>query len=280
MEPESLTRNPAFIRILLAAFTPTRWIHRIRFEGAEGIPERPCVLVANHSIGAVVEVFAILYAWEKRFGFRGDRPAYGLAHRVAFRVPIVAAIMKGVGAIPADFGSAKRALDSGASVLVFPGGNWEATRSFRRRNEVDFAGHRGWIRVAKDSGVDVIPVSISGSHRVNPVFGRSLFLARLSLFEALFRVRWVPVTLGQFLWAALFVALFREALPGWALAIGAFTVFCLTPLVAIWPARITIRFGEPIPSTAPADDLYREVPARIAADLARRASPRIRARAR
>lgn len=253
-----MARNPAIIRALIVIFTPLRLLHRIRFEGLDRIPERPCLLVGNHSIGAVLEIFGILYAWEKRFGFRYDRPAYGLAHRLAFRVPGVALLMKSVGAIPADFESARRALASG-SLLVFPGGNWEATRKFARGNEVDFDGHRGWIKVAKESGVDILPVAISGAYRVNPVLGRSRRLAKLSLFEALLSVRWLPVTVGQFVFATLFFMLTAGTLPFWLVAIGTFYVFCFTPLVPVWPARITIRFGEPIKSTGSDDEIYRDV---------------------
>lgn len=253
-----MARNPKIIRVLLLFFAPLRVLHRIRFEGLERIPERPCLIVGNHSIGAVLEIFGILYAWEKRFGFLYDRPAFGLAHRLAFRVPGIATLMRGVGAVPADFDSAKLALSKG-SVLVFPGGNWEATRHFRRGNEVDFDGHRGWIQVAKNSGVDILPVAISGAYRVNPVLGRSRWLAKISLFESFLSVRWLPVTVGQFVFAGLFFAVVATKLPLAFALIGTFYVFCFTPLFPIWPARITIRFGEPMKSTAPNDELFRDV---------------------
>jgi 1-acyl-sn-glycerol-3-phosphate acyltransferase len=263
--PRTEFRSPSVIRLVVALFEPLRLVHRMRFEGLDKIPEhRPVLLVANHSIGAALEVFGILSAWRKRFG---DRPAHGLAHRLAFRVPGVAHVMRAIGAVPADFAEAKRALDSGASLLVFPGGNWEATRSFRRGNQVDFDGHRGWIEVAKNSGVEIVPVSISGSYRVNPVLGRSERLARILGFRAALRVRWLPVTAGQFVWTALFLLFALGSAPTVLVLLAAPYVFAFTPLFPIWPARITVRFGDPIPSDGDADALDRDVRALIAARL-------------
>lgn len=260
-----MPRNPAVIRLVATLFEPLRIAHRMRFEGLEKIPEqRPVLLVANHSIGAVLEVFGILSAWEGRFG---DRPAYGLAHRLAFRIPGVASFMRAIGAVPADHAEAKRVLDSGAALLVFPGGNWEATRSFARGNEVDFDGHRGWIAVAKHSGVDVVPVAISGSYRVNPVLARSELLAKLTGFRALLAVHWLPVTVGQLVWTALFLVFVAGDL-SWFVAIpGTILVFAFTPLFPIWPARITVRFGDPMPSDGDSDALDRDVQALIRARL-------------
>jgi len=260
-----MSRNPAVIRFVVTLFEPFRLAHRMRFEGLEKIPEqRPVLLVANHSIGAVLEVFGILSAWEKRFG---DRPAYGLAHRLAFRIPGIASVMRALGAVPADYGVAKRLLDSGAALLVFPGGNWEATRRFTHGNEVDFDGHRGWISVAKASGVDVVPVAISGSYRVNPVLGRSEWLAKLTGFRALLAVHWLPITIGQIVWTLLYLVFVAGALP-WPLAfLGAILVFAFTPLFPIWPARITVRFGDPMASDGDPEALDRDVRALIAARL-------------
>jgi 1-acyl-sn-glycerol-3-phosphate acyltransferase len=252
-----MARDPRFVRFVLLCFAPLRRVHRVRFEGLENIPDRPVLLVANHNIGAAVEIFAILYAWEKRFGFRYDHPAYGLAHHLSSRVPGLTKIMSKVGAIPAEFEGAKRALESGASLLVFPGGNWEATRGFWRGNEVDFGEHRGWMKVAKNSEVDVLPISISGSYAVNPVFFRSRWLAKLLLLDRLLSVRWLPVTLGQCVWAGLFLYLTHGHLPTALSVSGAVILFATTPLVPILPAPITIRFGAPLSSVLPDAELER-----------------------
>ena len=260
-------RNPLAIRALLALFTPLRILHRLEIENLARIPDGPCLLVANHNMGAVIEIAGILYAWEKRFGFQYDRHAYGLAHHLAFRVPGISHFLRGVGAVRADYVSAKAALDAGAGVLVFPGGNWEATRTFAKRNEVDFHNQRGWIRVAKNSNVPIIPVAVIGGHALNPVFGRSRILAKLTLFDFILKGRWLPLSLGQFLWSGLFLYLTAGALPVPVRILGFVVVFCTTPLFPVWPGKVTLSFGEPISSALPDDELYARVTGVIGARL-------------
>lgn len=258
-------RSPVVRRTLVFLFPLVRAIFRIRFEGLDRIPDQPCLLVANHSIGVIPEVWALVYAWEKRFDFRGDHPAYGLAHPFPFRIPGVRRLMEGAGAIPADYPDARAAFSSGASVLVFPGGNWEATRPFTAGDAVDFDEHRGWIRVAKESAVDVVPVSISGSYRLNPVLFRSRALAKLLLLDRGLRIRWLPVTLGQCVWTALFLVWGLDRIPGFVLAPLAALVFSASVLVPIFPGRLTVRFGEPMSSSAADEALYNGVQNRIRA---------------
>ena len=52
------------------------------------------------------------------------------------------------------------------------------------------------MRIALQAGVPVIPVSIVGSHSVNPVLGASRILAWLSLARPLFRVRLFQIPTG------------------------------------------------------------------------------------
>jgi 1-acyl-sn-glycerol-3-phosphate acyltransferase len=253
-----MERNPRFIRSLLVCFVPFRHLFRIEVTGLERLPDRPCLLVANHSIGAAFEIFGLLDAWERHFASRGGRAVYGLTHRLSFRVPILSSIMGRVGAIPATFESAKHWLKS-SDVIVFPGGNWEVTRRFTLGNTVDFHGHRGWVWVAKESQVDIVPVAITGSYGTNPVLARSRLLAKISLFDFFLGLRWLPISVGQIVWAGLFYFFTRATLPTGVAMFGTFATFCLTPLVPIWPAKIKIRIGDSISSTLPDAELESEV---------------------
>jgi 1-acyl-sn-glycerol-3-phosphate acyltransferase len=257
--PGPMQRNSWLIWILRVGFAPLRRLSRIEVKGLDHLPRAPCLLVANHSIGAVYEIFGLLEAWERYFVPRGGRPVFGLAHRVSFRIPVLSSLMSRIGAVPATFEAAKLTLNSGADLIVFPGGNWEATQSFTLGNAVDFHGHRGWIRVAKESQVEIVPVAITGSYRTNPVFGRSRLLAKLSLFDFFFGVRWMPITLGQFIWSSFFYFFFRSYLPMEVAMAGTFATFCFTPLFAIWPAKIQIQIRDPISSSAPDDMIESQV---------------------
>src|SRR4029077_9526610 len=85
------------------------------------------------------------------------------------------------------------------AVTVCQAGRGGAAGLFSRRDRCELGGHKGWARIALASGVPVVPVSIVGSHAVNPVLASSELLAWLTLARPLFRIRIVPVTLAQVL---------------------------------------------------------------------------------
>ena len=72
-------------------------------------------------------------------------------------------ILRRYGTVTASPENAQRALDAGAALLVYPGGDWEVHRPVWERNKLDFAGRKGFVRLALDAGVPIVPVvSIGG----------------------------------------------------------------------------------------------------------------------
>ena len=260
-------RDVRLLRALNWGFPILRFIFRIRFRDLEKIPNGPCLLVANHNIGAAIEILALLYAWESRFHFSYSRPLFGLGHRFAFRIPGLGLFMKKIGSVPAEYESAEQVLRSGHSLGIFPGGLWEAARPFSQRREADFGARRGWLRIARRAGVPVVPITVSGSHGVNPVLYRSRRAAKLLLLERFLGVKWFPITVGQILWAVLFAIVFRDTVPLPVVMFGAFVCFVMTPLIPIWPSAITISVGDPINSSGDEELVAREVQEAIRARL-------------
>jgi 1-acyl-sn-glycerol-3-phosphate acyltransferase len=240
-------RDPRFIERLIEVLGPPvrRWF-RPEVRGLEGVGAGPCMLIANHSIAAPWEIFVLLEAWVRARG--ATHPAFGLAHRFGFRVPGVRGVLQRVGAIPATPEAGHQALAAGAALIVFPGGNGEAARPFRRRDECDLGGHKGWARIALAAGVPVVPVSIVGSHAVNPVLASSELLAWITLARPLFRIRIVPVTLAQVLAASAALAVGAATLPPWgAAALGAMAFFSLPAVFfPLLPSKIAVHVGAPI----------------------------------
>jgi len=240
-------RDPRFIERLIGLVGPPvrRWF-RPEVRGLAGVGEGACLLVANHSIGAPWEVFILIEAWVRAHGVA--RPAFGLAHRFGFRVPGVRGLLRGVGAIPATHEAAHEALAAGAALIVFPGGNGEAARPFSRRDRCELGGHKGWARIALASGVPVVPVSIVGSHAVNPVLASSELLAWLTLVRPLLRIRVVPVTLAQVLAGGAAGAVGAALASPWAGAALAAMAFFSLPAVffPLLPSKIAVHLGAPI----------------------------------
>jgi 1-acyl-sn-glycerol-3-phosphate acyltransferase len=158
--------------------------------GFERVPkEGPLLLVGNHSGGLFVpDTPALIEAWYRERGL--DSRLVGLALDAMFAVPGVAQLMSRLGEIPANHANASRALEEGAAVLVYPGGAHEAFRPWVDRNRIDFAGHKGFVRLALRTGVPVVPVVGHGAHESTVVLARGdnlmkrLGLSRLRLGAA------------------------------------------------------------------------------------------------
>ena len=88
------------------------------------------------------------------------------------RLPLRARSCAGTGPSPPRTRTRSKALEAGAALLVYPGGDWEVHRPSWERNKVDFAGRKGFVRLALDAGVPIVPVVSIGGQET------ALFLSR------------------------------------------------------------------------------------------------------
>lgn len=134
---------------------------RVEIDGWHRLPEAPALLVGVHGGAALTaDAWAFVYAWYRRFG--RDRLLHGTAHDVLMALPGLGAYFKASGVIPASRDSVGAALDAGHDVIVWPGGEQDSMRSWRRRDEVVLAGRHGFVRQAIRSGVPIVPVATVG----------------------------------------------------------------------------------------------------------------------
>ena len=163
--------------------------------GLDQVPaEGPVLLVGNHS-----GLFYVPEAWtggQAILSRRGiSTPAYLLAYDLLFALPGVAPVLRQLGVIPASTSEAEAALARGACVLVYPGGDREACRPWSQRNKVDFAGRKGFVRLALRCGVPVVPVVAHGGHHAVVVLARGDRLARAAGLRTL-RINVFPLVAG------------------------------------------------------------------------------------
>jgi 1-acyl-sn-glycerol-3-phosphate acyltransferase len=112
----------------------------------------------------------MMYDWFRRFGT--GRLVYGLMHPYAWQVsPQIAGLAEKLGAIPAHPKMASAAFDLGASVLVYPGGQYDMFRPHSERYKIQFAGHKGFIKLALKKAVPIIPLISIGAHDTLIVLG-------------------------------------------------------------------------------------------------------------
>jgi 1-acyl-sn-glycerol-3-phosphate acyltransferase len=191
----SRLRDPDFIRRQLPAIARYTSYFTPEVRGLDRLPaEGPVLLVGNHScLFYMPEVWTCGQAVLNRRGI--DAPTYLLAYDLLFAVPGVGPFLRRLGALPASTGHAESALARGACVMVYPGGDLEACRPWARRNEIDFAGRTGFVRLALRSGIPVVPVVAHGGHHAVMVLARGDRLARAAGLHAL-RIKVFPVMAG------------------------------------------------------------------------------------
>jgi 1-acyl-sn-glycerol-3-phosphate acyltransferase len=164
--PSDLTaRDPAFIRRilpLLGVFYDDYF--RCETELEAELPGGPFLGVANHNgMTGTPDMFCHMVAFWRRYG--PERPSYGLMHDVPFHVPYAGSWLNASGAIAANPTNARRALGSGAAVLVFPGGDIDACKPTSAQYTIRFGRRRGFLRLAIRERVPIVPIVSAGAHQ-------------------------------------------------------------------------------------------------------------------
>jgi 1-acyl-sn-glycerol-3-phosphate acyltransferase len=226
-------RDPDYIREQL----PGLWLlasfyFRAEVRGLHNVPaDGPVLLVGNHSGGNLTpDTHVFTLAFNTYFGV--ERRFYQLAHNLVLAMPGLSRLRK-FGTVAASHENAHKALDSGAALLVYPGGDYEVHRPIWDGNKIDFNGRKGYIRLALEKDVPIVPVVAIGGQETSIFLSRGEGLARLLGLDRAFRLKVLPISL---------------AIP-WGLNIG--DMLGHIPL----PAKITV---EVLPAIYPREQFGRE----------------------
>jgi 1-acyl-sn-glycerol-3-phosphate acyltransferase len=189
-------RDPDFIRERL----PLMWLfaslwYRGEVRGLGNIPDSgPVLLVGNHSGGNMTpDTVVFTLAFNTYFGV--ERAFFQLAHNLVLSMPGLGSLRK-FGTVAASPENARKALASGAALLVYPGGDYEVHRPSWHRNRVDFDHRKGFIRLALAQNVPIVPVVSIGGQETALFLTRGEGLARLLALDRLFRLKVLPISLG------------------------------------------------------------------------------------
>jgi 1-acyl-sn-glycerol-3-phosphate acyltransferase len=166
-------RDPKFIESFMPFW---EWFYqnyfRVQTSGWHHIPETEKVLlVGSHNGGmASPDLHMMMYDWFRRFGTQ--RKVYGLMHPYAWKLsaPIAHYAAK-TGAVMAHPKMASAALDSDATVLVYPGGQYDMFRPHSERYKIYFANRKGFIKLALKKSVPIVPAISVGSHDTLIILG-------------------------------------------------------------------------------------------------------------
>jgi 1-acyl-sn-glycerol-3-phosphate acyltransferase len=244
-------RDPDYIRERL----PGIWLlaslyFRGEVRGLGNIPEDgPVLLVGNHSGGNLTpDTGVFTLAFNAYFGV--ERPFYQLAHNLVLSMPGLSFLRK-FGTVAASPSNAQQALDEGAALLVYPGGDYEVHRPIWERHKVDFGGRKGFIRLALEHDVPIVPVVSIGGQETALFLSRGETLAKLFMLDKLFRLKVLPISIAA----------------PWGLNIGDMAGHIPLPAKIVVEALPPIHLREEFGDKPDLDEVYTEVLARMQAAL-------------
>ncbi|MFF2391414.1 lysophospholipid acyltransferase family protein [Nocardia sp. NPDC058114] len=154
----------------------------------------PALFVANHGFGGVFDL-NVLAARSAYVRIGDPRRAVVLTHHMVWAMGLGPLLAK-MGAEPATGDNALAALARGEHVLVFPGGDVDAFKSWGERNRIIFDGRTGFARLAIQAGVPIVPVVTSGAGESLICLSDGRALARLLRLDKALRLKRLPITLS------------------------------------------------------------------------------------
>jgi 1-acyl-sn-glycerol-3-phosphate acyltransferase len=222
--PDSATTAGLAFRRLGIDFV--RRYNRLEIDIEHSALDSPVLIVANHGFGGIFDlnVFATAAALEQ---MEVDRPVTVLAHQMTWTLRL-GAVAEQLGARPASRESAREAFDAGHHVMVLPGGDLDAFKSWDDRNRIVFGGRRGFARLAMEHDVPIVPIVTAGAGESLFVLSSGERLARALRLDKTLRLKALPVSVS---------------LP-WGVNVGAVGLLPYLPL----PTKLHTRVLAPMPA--------------------------------
>jgi 1-acyl-sn-glycerol-3-phosphate acyltransferase len=189
-------RDPEYIRETLPALRAWSDLYfRAEVSGLENIPEDESVLlVGNHSGGTLIaDTFVFAQHFYDHFG--PERRFHQLAHDLVFKVPGARTVSR-YGTVPASPENMRRALDLGAALLVYPGGDQESYRPTWESGTIDFAGRTGFAKLSLEFETPIVPVVAIGGQETALFLGRGRRVARALGLDRALRLTVFPVQIA------------------------------------------------------------------------------------
>ncbi|MBY4212559.1 1-acyl-sn-glycerol-3-phosphate acyltransferase [Rhodococcus fascians] len=171
-----------------------RRYNRLVVTVAQPLPDRPVLFVANHGFGGIVDLNLLAFA--AAYDDMGStRELTALTHQMVWSLR-VGGLVEPFGARPANRREALGAFRAGGNVLVFPGGDTDALKSWTERNEIVFSGRCGFARLAMEADVPVVPVVTAGAGETLYAASSGRRLASALGVDKALRLSSLPVTVS------------------------------------------------------------------------------------
>src|SRR5207244_955834 len=151
---------------------------RTETRGLENLPKSgPVLIVANHA-GNTFAWDAAMIAAATLLEAEPPRIARGLAEYYLPTLPFLGALMTQAGSVAGTPENCAQLFERGECVMVFPEGARGAIKPYSRAYQLQRFG-LGFMRMALEYDVPIVPVGIVGSEEASPGLYDSPLLARL-----------------------------------------------------------------------------------------------------
>lgn len=168
---------------------------RVEMTGWERLPDNASMLIGVHSgTWLTMDAWTLCAQWRRKH--KGQRILHGTAHDVLMALPGLGDYFRNSGVIPAKRASVAAAFAAGHDVVIWPGGEVDAMRSWSKRYDVVLGGRKGFIRQAIRSGVPIVPVATVGGHDTVFVLSECRKLAKMLRLKKFLRTEIAPLVLG------------------------------------------------------------------------------------
>jgi 1-acyl-sn-glycerol-3-phosphate acyltransferase len=168
---------------------------RLDVTGWNRLPEAPVLLIGVHAGGIIpIDAYTFGFEWMRHFG--RQRPLHGTAHDFLMTAPVLGDYLRSIGVVPASKEGVTTALEAQHDTIVYPGGDIDALRPWRKRDQVMLAGRKGFIRQAIRSQVPIVPVAQTGAADTLIVLTSGKRLAKLFQLDKIFRAKAFPIAVG------------------------------------------------------------------------------------
>lgn len=160
---------------------------RVESHGEDRVPAHgPVMIIANHSGQLPIDGVLIGYCLATRKN--QPRMARAMIERFFPTVPYLGNLLNQVGAVLGDPTNCAKMLANGEGVIVFPEGVRGSGKLYRDRYQLKRFGN-GFLRLAMQYQVPIIPVGVVGCEETIPAIGNIAPLARL------LNVPYIPISL-------------------------------------------------------------------------------------
>jgi 1-acyl-sn-glycerol-3-phosphate acyltransferase len=168
---------------------------RMEIDGWDRLPAEPSLLIGVHSGGSLtMDAWTVALQWYRRFG--NERILHGTAHDVLMAAPGLGDLFRAAAVIPPTVTAMEAAFAVGHDVALWPGGEQDAMRNWRKRDRAVLAGRKGFVRFALRQQVPIVPVATVGGHDTVFVLSEGRFLARWTGLGKRLRGATMPIISG------------------------------------------------------------------------------------